>query len=67
MSQEPVVLSETECVAETDAALLCWFNGEELWVPKSVIDEENSEILKKGDSGDLVVAEWWALKNNFEP
>jgi len=32
---------------------------DEFWVPKSVVCEE-SDLLEKGDEGELFVREWWA-------
>jgi len=34
------------------------------WVPKSVIHDD-SEVYKTETSGDLVVEEWWAIRNDF--
>ena len=54
------------CTVETERAILCLREDhEELWVPKSVIDED-SDVQGKGDSGTLVLAEWWAEKEGIE-
>lgn len=56
-----------EVLHETAAALLCLIEGEEVWVPKSVIDG-GSEIKTKRDGAEsslLVVAKWWAHKNGL--
>ena len=51
---------ETEkalCVVDEDGGLS--------WVPKSVIGEY-SDIHGKGDSGDLMVARWFAIKEELD-
>ena len=53
--------NEVEAIAETDKALLCLINNEEVWIPKSVIGDD-SEVYERGDVGKLVVAEWFARK-----
>jgi hypothetical protein len=52
---------DVEAIKETDLALLCVVDGEEIWIPKSVIDND-SEVQEEGDSGVLSVKEWFARK-----
>lgn len=60
--------ADVEVIAETDGALRV--KSDELgerWLPRSVIDEE-SEIdrdSEQGDTGDLVVKEWFADKEGW--
>ena len=58
----PVEFEECEVVAETDLAICVEGVLEDgMWVPKSEkILSTDSECLKKGDTGTLVVSEWWA-------
>jgi len=44
-------------VRESEKAALFNIHGEEIWVPKSVIDDENEEIV--------AVKKWWADKNGL--
>jgi len=48
---------------ETELALLVEIEGEPVWVPKSVIDDD-SEVYDDNENakGALVVKEWWAEK-----
>ncbi len=41
--------------------------GEEIWVPKSVLTDEGDidEDSEKGDEGDIVVRTWWAEKEGW--
>jgi len=55
---------EVVCVGETDNALRVEFDGEQVWVPKSVVDDD-SEVFERGHTGNLVVAEWWADKHGW--
>jgi hypothetical protein len=58
-------IDDVTCKVETEKALLCVIDKEELWIPKSVMSED-SEVQGKGDSGTLVVKEWYALKEHLE-
>lgn len=57
-----VELEDVKCIVETDAALLCLIDGDEVWVPISVVNFADSEVVEEGDSGLLVVKEWWAYE-----
>lgn len=48
----------------TDAALLCRIDGEDYWIPQSQIDDD-SEVWRAGDEGDLVVSEWIAVQKGL--
>lgn len=51
---------------ETEKALLVEDeDGDEMWIPKSVIGEY-SDLQSKGDSGDLMVARWFAIKEELD-
>jgi hypothetical protein len=45
--------------SETEKALLCIIEGEQMWIPKSQITDD-SEVWKQGDEGTLVITEWLA-------
>lgn len=62
-----VRLDGTECIKETDRALLVVVEDgtREVWIPKSVVDDD-SEVFKEGDEGTLVVHEWFAQKEDLE-
>ena len=62
---DPHEMGSVEITAETAKALLCIpEEGEQYWIPKSVVHDD-SEAWKKGDSGKLIVKKWWAEKNNY--
>lgn len=64
MPRPTATLSDAEALKETDAALLCLLDGKEVWIPKSQIDDD-SEVWEEGQSGDLVVTEWFATKEGL--
>jgi hypothetical protein len=66
-SREPLTIGEAEAKRTTDKAVLVWLldDGEEIWVPKSVIHED-SEVHDTGDAGDLIVQRWWAEANGLD-
>jgi hypothetical protein len=50
------------CTAESEKALRCRFaDGTFRWVPKSQVVFD-SEVMKKGDAGTLIVTDWMARK-----
>ena len=49
-----VTIQGAIAVAETEKAIKVEIDGEELWVPKSQIDDD-SEVFEKGHEGKLVV------------
>ncbi len=53
-----------KCTAETTKAILCIVDGTEVWIPKSVVDDD-SEVSSKDDEGLLIVAEWFARKQGW--
>jgi hypothetical protein len=55
---------EAQALRETDAALLCFIDGEEHWIPKSQIDDD-SEVFEEGHSGTLIVSEWIATQKEL--
>jgi len=59
---------------DTDKALLCSFDwndthgycGSDVWVPLSVIHEDDHDSIAAASSFDLIeisIAEWWLIKN----
>lgn len=62
--EEPSLVGEVRVVGETPKAIRCApkgfkASGESYWVPKSVV-HDNSEVSKNGDTGKLVVKQWYA-------
>jgi hypothetical protein len=59
-----VTISNVHVVRETDKALLCSIEGEEIWIPKSQIHDD-SEVYEDGGEGDLVINEWLAIEKGL--
>jgi hypothetical protein len=58
-------LERTICTRETEKAIFVEIEGHnDLWVPKSVVDDD-SEVYAKGHQGTLVVKRWWAAKQGL--
>ena len=51
-------------LAETDKAVLCLIDDEEVWIPQGQIHDD-SEVWKKGDEGTLIVSEWIAMQKGL--
>lgn len=60
---EKIEVSAT--LAETKKAILCVIDGNEHWVPWSVMEDGCGDIDKKGDSGNVYIATWWLEKNGL--
>lgn len=63
--KQPVALPEVRCIRETTKALLCVIAQEEVWIPKSQIDD-GSEVFEKGHQGTLVISGWLAEQKELE-
>ncbi len=58
MAQEWVEFNGCECIRETELALLVRMDdGREIWVPRSQINDEESDVQLMGDTGTLVVTD----------
>jgi len=45
-------------------AFLVQIEGEEVWIPKSQIHDD-SEVWRKGDTGNLYITQWLAEQKGF--
>lgn len=52
-------------LTESALALKVLVEGREVWVPKSVVELDESEALKPGERGSLVVKGWFAEKEEL--
>lgn len=59
-----VHLDVERVVRETEKALLLLVEGEELWVPKSVVSAPG-EYAEGDENCTVSVAAWWAGKNGL--
>jgi len=58
------VVRETHKGESGAGAILCNIEGEEIWIPKSVISDD-SEVYKDETEGTLVIFEWFAEKEGM--
>lgn len=63
---EPIVYlaAEVLCKAITKKAMLLSNNGHQVWVPRSVIEDEGG-ITQKKTRGNVLIEEWFADKENL--
>ena len=50
----------------TEKAIGCTIDGVDLFVPKSLCNMAESDTLNEGDTGSLLVADWWVPKAKQE-
>jgi hypothetical protein len=68
---QKVVLKDVTAMFETEKAIKVLYDGDELWVPKSQIDDD-SEVFQLHDrdgsqqTGKLVISKWFADKEKLE-
>lgn len=64
----PSCTYRVKVVACTDLALLVDADGEEVWIPKSQIDEDSDigDGSEKGDEGELTIPQWLAEAKGLE-
>lgn len=53
-----------EVIKTTDRACLCNIDGDEVWIPWSLIDD-GSDVYEEGDSGTIYVPVWFAEKEGL--
>lgn len=60
-------IPDVVCIRATDAAMLCFIDEDEHWIPKSQVDDD-SEVFDDDDNstGTLVISEWIAKKKGLE-
>ena len=63
--QDVVTFEVDEVKAETDRAILVEIEGEEAWVPRSIIHDDSEVYSKEHGEGTLVVPRWWAEKRGL--
>lgn len=51
-------------IRDTSAAVLVDVDGIEVWIPKSLIDED-SEVYKADTDGELIIPEWLATEKGL--
>lgn len=60
-----VEIKDVVATAESLKALLVVVDDQEVWVPKSQIEDE-SEVYRKGHEGTLVVTDWFAKQKGWD-
>ena len=65
-SDDQARFEDTEVIRGTDKALLINIEGEEKWIPKSVIHDD-SEVFDDNENrkGALVLKRWWAEQEDL--
>jgi hypothetical protein len=61
---EGVDFPDSQCLKETERAILVTRGKGYLWIPKSVIHDD-SEVYEDGHEGTLIVQTWWAEEKNL--
>lgn len=61
---EPFRAEDVLCKRQTDKAILCVIDSEDVWVPLSIVHDD-SEVYAQGHEGTLVVPKWFARKNGL--
>ena len=62
--EEPVELDNVFVVRESEKALLCNIENEEVWIPKSML-LDGSDVGEDGDTGTLVIPRWLAVEKEI--
>ncbi len=65
----PLYEIEARCLRATAKALLIAFFDDDhyrqLWVPRSVVDDDESDLDMPGDEGSILIHEWFAKQNGL--
>ena len=63
-TDEWVSYEEVTVLYESEKAILCEIDEEEMWIPKSQIHDD-SEVYKMGSEGILIISKWIAKKKGL--
>lgn len=64
--KEPVEIVVDFVKKETAKAVLCEINGDEIWIPKSVIDEGEDDLTEGEEDVTISIAAWFARKEGLD-
>lgn len=64
MPRDTATFTNVVALRESDLALLCRVDGQEVWIPKSQIHED-SDVRSVHDKGELIVSEWIATEKGL--
>lgn len=59
-------IGEVEVVAVTAAAALLVIDDEEVWIPKSQMDPDDAEQLRRGEVCHVAITAWIAKQKNID-
>lgn len=62
-----ISLGKARCTRSTDKAIMVWLDSEPRgarWIPQSCVHDD-SEVYEAGQTGNMVVHEWWAEKEGL--
>ena len=62
---EKVVVEDVEIIGETALALKCKVYGQEIWIPRSQIYEDESDAYEVGETGTLVITDFIAIEKGI--
>jgi hypothetical protein len=62
---DPTYEVEVRLKKVTEKAYLCRIDGNDHWIPRSQINEDESEVSAEGDVGVLSMSEWIAQEKGL--
>jgi hypothetical protein len=62
---DPTYEVEVRLKKVTEKAYFCRIDGADHWIPRSQINEHDSEVNSEGDVGILVMSEWIAQEKGL--
>ena len=67
MMDDKMVRIEVEVIKMHDQSMLVEYEGEQEWIPYSLIEDESeiTEFSEEGDEGELVIPRWKAEEVGF--
>lgn len=61
-----VCIEDVNLIRSTDKAGLYRIDGEDVWIPFSQLSDQHDCCDRDGDSGDIWVRRWFAVKAELE-
>ena len=63
-SRDECVEIDAECIRQTPEAILVVVDGDQYWIPQSLIHVD-SEVYELDGRGSLIIPEWFAIQRGL--
>jgi hypothetical protein len=62
---DSITFEDVEVKVATEKAMLCVIGDDEVWIPRSQVIDDGTDVSAAGDAGTLVVTKWIATEKGL--